>query len=273
MALLKDTLHPVEQTANPSDGSFKSSAHRARIGASVLLPVFTPIRDTKMKNKHAFVHCLTALALTLAAPLQGFCADASPTAKEALEKLKSGNTRYLSGISSVPRVDAQRREETATRGQRPIATVLGCSDARVPPEIVFDQKFGNLFVIRVAGNVTGTSEVASVEYGVQYLGTPLVVVLGHSACGAVQAAVEKTPLDGKLPKLVELIAPAVDSAKKAKPNAKGPELMEAAVEANVRHQMAELSKSDVMKKALSNKKVTIVGAIRNINSGAVRWLD
>lgn len=181
-----------------------------------------------MKNKRAFIPCLTALIVSIAMPLQGFSAD-TPTAKDALEKLKAGNMRYLSGVSSVPRVDPQRREETATRGQKPIATILGCSDARVPPELVFDQKFGNLFIIRVAGNVTGTSEIASVEYGVQYLGTPLVVVLGHSACGAVQAAVEKTPLDGKLPRLVELIAPAVDAAKKAKPGLKGQELMEAAV--------------------------------------------
>jgi carbonic anhydrase len=226
-----------------------------------------------MKNKRAFIPCLTALIVSIAMPLQGFSAD-TPTAKDALEKLKAGNMRYLSGVSSVPRVDPQRREETATRGQKPIATILGCSDARVPPELVFDQKFGNLFIIRVAGNVTGTSEIASVEYGVQYLGTPLVVVLGHSACGAVQAAVEKTPLDGKLPRLVELIAPAVDAAKKAKPGLKGQELMEAAVEANVRHQISELtSKSEVLKKALDSKKLSIIGGIRNINTGAVRWLN
>ena len=226
-----------------------------------------------MNKKPAILLFLTALTFSFTAPLQGFSAEL-PSAKVALEKLKAGNLRYLSGLSSVPRIDPQRREETATHGQKPIATVLGCSDARVPPELVFDQKFGNLFIIRVAGNVTGTSEIASIEYGVQYLGTPLVVVLGHSACGAVQAAVEKTPLDGKLPKLVDLIAPAVEAAKKSKPSAKGKDLMEAAVEANVRHQINELStKSDVIKKALQDKKVTIVGGIRDINSGKVHWLD
>ena len=214
-----------------------------------------------------------AFLLSLAAFQAGFGADVFPTPQQVLDKLKQGNLRYLSGISAVPRIDAERREQTATKGQKPLATILGCSDARVPPEIVFDQKFGNLFVIRVAGNVTGSSEVASAEYGVQYLGTPLLVVLGHSACGAVQAAVDKTPLDGKLPKLVELISPAVDAVKKAHPELTGQELLDASVEANVRHQMDELmSKSTGLKKAVSDKKLIVVGAIRDIKKGSVRWL-
>jgi carbonic anhydrase len=227
-----------------------------------------------MKNRSVATPCIMALLLSLTVSPQVFGAESASPSQVSLKTLKDGNTRYLSGLSSVPRVDVQRREETATKGQKPIATILGCSDARVPPEIVFDQKFGNLFVIRVAGNVTGTSEIASAEYGVHYLGTPLVVVLGHSACGAVQAAVEKTPLDGKLPMLVELIAPAVDSAKKAHPGLAGAELMEAAVESNVRHQMAELTgKSNVLKNSVAAKKVTVVGAIRDIKTGRVRWLQ
>jgi carbonic anhydrase len=203
----------------------------------------------------------------------GQCAEKTSATDASLEKLKEGNSRYLSGHSSVPRVDIERREKTATEGQKPIATILGCSDARVPPEIVFDQKFGNLFVIRVAGNVTGTSEIASAEYGVHYLGTPVVVVLGHTACGAVKAAVDKTPLDGKLPKLVELIAPAVDKARKENPTATESKLMEAAVEENVRHQMNELmTNSDILKKAVDSKKIKIVGAVRDILTGRVRWL-
>ncbi len=237
-----------------------------------------PVWDIKMKNRSVTKPCILALLLSMTISSQGFGAPAtpaaSPTANEALAKLKEGNERYLTGHSTAPRIDVQRREETATKGQRPVATILGCSDARVPPEIVFDQKFGNLFVIRVAGNVTGVSEIASTEYGVHYLGTPLVVVLGHSSCGAVQAAVEKTPLDGKLPKLVELITPAVDSARKANPKASGTELLDAAVEENVRHQMNELTtKSDLIKNALTDKKVTVVGAIRDIKTGRVRWLQ
>ncbi len=227
-----------------------------------------------MKNRSVAKSCILALMVSLSVSSQVISAETPPSPEAALKKLKEGNVRYLSGLSNVPRIDVERREQTATKGQRPIATVLGCSDARVPPEIVFDQKFGNLFVIRVAGNVTGISEVASAEYGVHYLKTPLVVVLGHSACGAVQAAVEKTPLDGKLPKLVELITPAVDAAKKAHPGAEGAALMEAAVEENVRHQMNELTtKSDLIKSAIASKKITVIGAIRDIKNGKIRWLQ
>lgn len=214
-----------------------------------------------------------ALLLLLVSMDSGQCAEKVNATDASLATLKAGNTRYLSGHSSVPRIDIERRETTATKGQKPIATILGCSDARVPPEIVFDQKFGNLFVIRVAGNVTGTSEIASAEYGVHYLGTPLVVVLGHSACGAVKASVDKTPLDGKLPKLVEMITPAVDKARKEHPKASESELLDAAVEENVRHQMAELTNnSDVLKNSVDTKKVRIVGAVRDILTGRVRWL-
>lgn len=216
---------------------------------------------------------LLALSMVQSCSMPGFCADKVTPTQASLQKLKEGNKRYVDGKPTAPRTDVERRERTATEGQKPIATILGCSDARVPPEIIFDQKFGNLFVIRVAGNVTGTSEVASVEYGVGYLGTPIVVVLGHSSCGAVQAAVEKTPLDGKLPKLVELISPAVEKAKSANPKAKGDKLMEAAVDENVRHQIKELTtKSEMLKKAVDSGKIKIVGAVRDIMTGAIRWL-
>lgn len=196
-----------------------------------------------------------------------------PDAEVALAKLKEGNVRYVSGQSTVLRIDPARRELTATSGQHPVATILGCADARVPPEIVFDQKFANLFVIRVAGNVTGISEVASAEYGVHYLGTPLVVVLGHSACGAVKAAVDKTPLEGKLPKLVQMISPAVENAHAANPKLTGDAFTEAAVEENVRYQMSTLLKqSDLIRKANSAGKIKVVGAIRDIMTGKIRWL-
>lgn len=225
-----------------------------------------------MKIQSKPVVPLVAILTSLIFATPSNCAD-TPT-QLSLKKLKEGNKRYMSGKPTAPRVDAERRELTATEGQKPIATILGCSDARVPPEIVFDQKFGDLFIIRVAGNVTGISEIASVEYGTQYLGTPVVVVLGHSSCGAVQAAVEKTPLDGKLPKLVELISPAVDKAKKANPKTTGAKLLDAAVEANVRHQIRELTtKSETIKKLVDSKKIQIVGAVRDIMTGSVRWLD
>ncbi|MBX9668656.1 MAG: carbonic anhydrase [Candidatus Obscuribacterales bacterium] len=226
-----------------------------------------------MKIQNLLTFTITVMLGSQAFALPGNCAENTTLTQVSVAKLKDGNKRYVDGHPTAPRVDTERREITAKEGQKPIATILGCSDSRVPPEIVFDQKFGNLFVIRVAGNVTGTSEIASVEYGVQALGTPLVVVLGHSACGAVQAAVEKTPLDGKLPKLVELIAPAVDKAKTANPDVIGSKLMDAAVEENVRHQISELTaKSETLKNAVDSKKIQIVGAVRDLMSGEIRWL-
>lgn len=191
-------------------------------------------------------------------------ANAADTSKESLDSLTQGNARYMTGKSTIPRIDPERREITATKGQFPIATILGCSDARVPPEIIFDQKFGKLFIIRVAGNITGESEIASAEYGVHYLKTPLLVVLGHSSCGAVQAAVDNAELKGKLPKLISMIQPAVDEAKKNKSDY---------VEENVRYQMKQLlAGSDVIKEAVKAKTVKVVGAVRDIKTGKVTWL-
>lgn len=200
-----------------------------------------------------------------------FAAESS--SKESVDSLTAGNSRYMTGKSTVPRVDPERREITATSGQHPIATILGCSDARVPPEIIFDQKFGNLFVIRVAGNVTGVSEIASAEYGVHYLKTPLVVVLGHSSCGAVKAAADNAQLKGKLPKLIDLIQPAVNEAKKNHKDPKSADFVDACIEENVRYQMKQLlAGSDLIKEAVKSKQVSVVGAIRDIKTGQVRWL-
>ncbi|QQR58582.1 MAG: carbonic anhydrase [Candidatus Melainabacteria bacterium] len=216
------------------------------------------------------------IALTLIAvscSMQAAQADPTETQK-SLDSLTAGNIRYLSGKSTIPRVDPERREITATEGQFPIATILGCSDARVPPEIIFDQKFGKLFVIRVAGNVTGISEIASAEYGVHYLKTPLVVVLGHSSCGAVNAAVENTPLKGKLPKLVGMIQPAVDEARKNRSKSDKSSLVDDCIKQNVRYQMKKLLEgSDLISGDVKTNKVKVVGAIRDIKTGKVQWLD
>jgi len=224
----------------------------------------------KITLKSSFT--LLALLALSSLPHQAF-AD-SKDSENALNALVAGNNRYMTGQSSIPRIDPQRREQTATEGQFPIATILGCSDARVPPEIIFDQKFGKLFVIRVAGNVTGTSEIASAEYGVHYLKTPLVVVLGHSACGAVKATAESAELKGKLPKLISLIQPAVDEAKKNRKESDKTDFVEDCVEQNVRFQIKKLVEgSDLIGEAESNKTIKVVGAIRDIRTGKVRWLD
>jgi carbonic anhydrase len=208
-----------------------------------------------------------ALSLSIAAP--ALCRSA---AEESLQKLKDGNARYLQGIQKYPKIDPVRRLKTATEGQKPIATILGCSDARVPVEAAFDKAFGDLFIVRVAGNVCQMAELASIEYGVNYLKTPLVVVLGHTKCGAVHAAASGGQLTGSLPKLVEEIRPAVETAGKH-PALSGDALAEAAIEENVWKSIEDLLKgSPSLRAAVKENKVLIVGAIRELKSGKVKWL-
>ncbi|HEY9867968.1 MAG TPA: carbonic anhydrase [Candidatus Obscuribacterales bacterium] len=209
-----------------------------------------------------------ALCLLIAAP-----AMSRPAAEESLEKLKEGNNRYLQGIQKYPKIDPVRRLKTAVEGQKPIATILGCSDARVPVEVAFDKAFGDLFIVRVAGNVCQMAELASIEYGVNYLKTPLVVVLGHTKCGAVHAAASGGQLVGSLPKLIEEIRPAVEAARKKKPALSGEALAEAAIEENVWKSIEDLLKgSPSIRAAVKENKVLVVGAIRDLKSGKINWL-
>jgi len=127
------------------------------------------------------------------------------SADEAIKVLKEGNSRCMSGAPKHPNQDQECRLLTATMGQRPYATVLSCSDSRVPVEILFDTGIGDLFVIRIAGNVADVDEVGTIEYGVDHLGTPVLVVLGHTRCGAVTAVAQGAKLHGSIPQLVDNI--------------------------------------------------------------------
>ena len=198
---------------------------------------------------------------------------AGPTPQEAFESLKKGNERYLEGISKHPRVDPIKRLKTAKFGQKPIASVLSCSDARVPVELIFDQGFGDLFIVRVAGNICDKAELASLEFGSLYLGTPLIVVLGHTKCGAVQAAINDAQLRGKLPLLIDQIKPAVETTRVNNPKLKGEELENKAIKENVRLAINRILKSPGIKKAVANKELKIVGAVRDLKTGKVNWLE
>lgn len=216
-----------------------------------------------------------ASALMASLPYAVFAdTTAAPGTAESLQLLKDGNARYLEGVQKFPKIDPIQRLRTATEGQKPIATVLGCSDARVPVETTFDRKFGDLFVVRVAGNVCHMAERASIEYGVNYLKTPLVVVLGHTKCGAVQAAASGQQLSGSLPLLIEEINPAVSQVKKDHPELKGDEFIDECIKQNVRKSIADLLKeSPTIAQAVRQKKVMVVGAIRDLKTGKVTWLD
>jgi len=195
------------------------------------------------------------------------------TADEALERLKSGNARFLSGKSHFPRRQKEVLAELA-KGQQPYATILGCSDSRVPPELVFDAGFGDLFIIRVAGNVLGPTIAGTLQYAGLHLHTPLFVVMGHEGCGAVQAALaskfEGAQQASRIEVLLENILPALEGLDATLP----PEaLLRAAVEANVRRTMRAMLESPEGKARAAKGDLKLVGAVYELASGRVRFLE
>ena len=181
---------------------------------------------------------LAGIGLLVAAVALGSTGPAHvPSAATVLSELKAGNERHVKGQYKHPDETIARRQELA-KGQSPHAVILTCADSRVPPEIVFDQGLGDLFVIRVAGNVAPDAEVASIEYAVEHLHTPLVVVMGHQSCGAVGAAIAGGEAPGHLPALIDAIKPAVEEARKEKGD-----LSANAVRINVEHVVEQLRTS------------------------------
>lgn len=190
--------------------------------------------------------------------------------QSTLTLLKEGNIRFAEGRSFHPNLEPARRAELADAGQEPIATVLSCSDSRAPLELLFDRGAGDLFVVRVAGNVAGLSELATIEYGVAQLSTPVLLVLGHTHCGVVAAATQNTEAPGHQNSLVSLIKPAVEKARASGPEE---ELLARAVESNVWQQIQNLiARSAVIREHVSAGKIVIVGAVYDLSSGLVRWL-
>jgi len=195
------------------------------------------------------------------------------SADEALERLKAGNTRWVTGEPTNPHIDGLRRKDLADNGQHPFASILTCADSRVPAERVFDQGVGDLFVIRVAGNVAGTSESGTIEYGAEHLKTPLLVVMGHTKCGAVAAAATKAEVEGNVAALVAHIQPAVDRAAKANPELAAKDLVGPAVKENVWQSIFDLLRfSPPIRHLAASGQLKIVGAVYDISSGKVEWL-
>jgi|ETNmetMinimDraft_26_1059896.scaffolds.fasta_scaffold40583_2 carbonic anhydrase len=196
---------------------------------------------------------------------------------EALERLREGNRRYAEGAplrSTV--IDAGRRRELAA-SQAPYAVILGCSDSRVPAEIVFDCGLGELFVVRVAGNIAAPSQVASVEYAVEHLGTRLVIVLGHSGCGAVMAAVEATrspaTQGNNLSPVIDRISAVLEGLLEAGDGG-GEELLARAVRANVSASAQELlSSSELLAARAQAGELVVVRAEYELESGRVEFLE
>ncbi len=200
-------------------------------------------------------------------------ADTPKTAEEALTLLREGNQRWLDGSVQNPSVSAVRRKATADLGQRPFAVVLTCADSRIPVERVFDRGVGEVFVARVAGNIAGQHESGTIEYALEHLGAPVLVVMGHSKCGAVKATVDGGQATSNIASLLESIRPAVDRAKKLNPSLEGAELIEAAVRENVWQSVFDLYKgSPMIVEMVRSGKVKVVGAVLDISTGRVDWL-
>jgi len=185
--------------------------------------------------------------------------------EQALQSLVAGNMRYVGTKLAHPNQSAERRLEVA-KGQRPFAAILGCSDSRVPPELIFDQGLGDLFVVRVAGNVVDDVVLGSLEYAVAHLGVSLIMVLGHERCGAVEAALKGGEAPGHVRSVVAAIAPAVEKVK-GQPG----DPLNNAVSANVEMVVAQLRSSQpVLSVIVGVGKLRVVGARYDLDSG---WAD
>lgn len=206
--------------------------------------------------------------------------QSKPSPDEALKQLKDGNDRFANEEAEYPHLDRTRMQQTAqeSQGKHAFATVISCSDSRVPPELLFDAGLMDLFVIRVAGNVCDTDEIGSIEYGLGHVNTPVLVVLGHNQCGAVTAVVnalkgESGPIERNIPELVDNIIPAVKRVMVERPYLSGDALVTVATEENVWQSIEDLFKKSPATRDLVNQgKVKVVGAIYDLASGKVYWL-
>jgi carbonic anhydrase len=201
------------------------------------------------------------------------------TAREALERLREGNRRFASDTRSHGTLTSQARRDELTAGQEPFAIILGCSDSRVPAELVFDQGLGDLFVIRVAGNIVAPSQVGSVEFAAALFGTRLVVVLGHSQCGAIQATIDElqrptASQSRNMRSIVDRVRPAVEGLLATDLRHHMKDLARHAVRANIRASVDHLRHgSEVLERLVDEDGLLVVGAEYSLETGVVEFLD
>jgi carbonic anhydrase len=200
------------------------------------------------------------------------------SAQEALARLKEGNRRFVTGVRSLDALLSHTRRAALATEQHPFATVLGCSDSRVPAEIVFDQGLGDLFVIRVAGNIVAPSQVGSVEFAAARFGTPLVVVLGHTQCGAITATLEEASSHSSpSPNLLSIVArvrPSVETLLAAGLPLDSPDIVRQAVRANVRASADHLRHGSALLEGLiRDGHLLVVGAEYSLETGEVEFFD
>ena len=201
------------------------------------------------------------------------------SARAALNRLREGNLRFASNVRGSDAFVSHTRRAELTAGQQPFAIILGCSDSRVPAEIVFDQGLGDLFVIRVAGNIVAPSQVGSVEFAAARYGTRLVVVLGHSQCGAILATLEelRMPTENQshnLRAIVDRVRPSVEGLFAAELRHDPEALVKQAVRANIRASVSHLRHgSQVLEQLIQDEGLTVIGAEYSLESGVVDFFD
>jgi carbonic anhydrase len=210
---------------------------------------------------------LTAAGASFAAPTAAPKPGNVLSPDAALDRVMKGNERYVDGVSK--RHDFKHEREALSTGQNPFVGILSCADSRIAPEYAFDSGRGDLFVCRVAGNIANNEVIASMEYTVAVLNTPLLMVLGHKSCGAVDAAIKSirdgTTLPGHLPSLVEALAPAVKAVL-----GQGGNTLDAAIKQNVVLTVAKLkTATPILSEAVDKKKIRVVGAIYDLGNGRV----
>jgi carbonic anhydrase len=201
------------------------------------------------------------------------------SAQEALERLREGNRRFASGVRSSDTLISQARRSELAAAQEPFAIILGCSDSRVPAEIVFDQGLGDLFVIRVAGNIVASSQIGSVEFAAERFGTRLVVVLGHSRCGAVLATLDELtqPTENQsrnLRSIVDRVRPSVEALLATELRHDRNALVRDAVRANVRASANHLRHgSEILEQLIQRDGLLVAGAEYSLETGVVDFFD
>jgi carbonic anhydrase len=228
------------------------------------------------------VTILSGIALAAGLASAGFAAESSLTPDEALQKLMEGNKHYVANQMTAAKLSGQTTRTSLSKSQKPYAVILSCSDSRVPPEIIFDKGLGEIFVIRVAGNVPDPIVLGSIEYAAEHLGSPLIMVLGHERCGAVTATVEskgKSTGSPNIDAIAKVIEPSVKRALKNCEACKGEkkcaetkksELVECAINANTKHIAASLpATSKIIKHLIEEKKLKIVAAKYDLDDGVV----
>ena len=200
-------------------------------------------------------------------------------ALEALTRLREGNRRFVTGQSSTATLSSSARREVLVAGQQPFAIILGCSDSRVPAELVFDQSFGDLFVIRVAGNIVAPSQVGSVEFAASRFATRLVVVMGHSQCGAITATLEElqghaTTQSRNLRSIVDRVRPSVETLLNGGRDRDPDALLRDAVRANVRASVNHLRHgSELLERLIPETGLLVVGAEYSLETGVVDFFE